>query len=293
MIRPEKFGYPIGQTRLFSSIILSCFFVFFIFEFSERSISFTLMRQFYLIFGVLAGIALATIELKLVLPKLIENKETIVWHIIPASAIIFGLPLVLTIALFGVAEYLPFLAYVILSAIPSYLFVSGYFFTKFERANKVKVFAFIYGVKYWRNQLPDISENYYWFLRNVKLKDTTALWWQSGYSKRFFEKVAEDQNIDLSVRQSLLDILKVMNRFRKAALLSLFLFFVYGIFISILIFGGILGFKLLNIPVVDLVGPLSGLVFIFLIGFWAIISTFRRTISRLLSSLNYDKLPLT
>jgi hypothetical protein len=291
MLRERNFPMPIGQMRLFGSIIMAFASGFFIF-FGSSLYDFTLTRQIYLVFGVFAGYLFGVLETRIVIPKLIKSKEVVVWQIVPIGAALFGIPLLLVMAFFGVSEYLPFGLYAFFPFITAAGFASGWHFSRFEKENNVGVFMFYYGFKYWTYPNPDVSARFYQFLKDVESKEASQFWGRIGsslgyvgYAKAFMKKLEENQEIDPARKEKLFKILKTMNTYRKMALTILALFLISVAAVTFLIFGSAFGNVEFGFNVVDVVGPASGIiVFGFFAGVLILMRMFQRKITRLLES---------
>jgi hypothetical protein len=291
MLQTRHFAMPIGQTRLLISIIIVFASGFFIF-FGSSIYEFTLTRQIYLIFGVFAGYLFGVLETRIVIPKLIKSTEVVVWQIVPIGAALFGIPLLLVMAFFGVSEYLPFGLYAFFPFVTAAGFASGWHFSRFEKQNNVGVFMFYYGFKYWTYPNPDVSARFYQFLKDVESKEASQFGGRIGsslgyigYAKAFMKKLEENQEIDPARREKLVKILKAMNTYRKTALATLALFLISVAAITFLIFGSAFGNIEFGFNVVDVVGPASGIIlFGFFVGVFVLMRMFQRKITRLLES---------
>jgi hypothetical protein len=301
MLQARHFPMPIGKTRLYISIFMAVVSGFFIYFGSTNFGLFTLTRVIYFLFGVTAGFLLGIVETRIVIPKLVKDTEAFVWQVVPIGAALFGVPLLLVIAFFGVPEYLPFALYAFFPFMTATGAASGWYFNKFEKENKVDVFMFYYGFKYWKQPNPDVSERFHHFLRDVAKKDPSQFWGQLGsslnyigYTNAFRDKLEEKQEIDPSTRENLLKILKTMNTFRTITLtvFALFLFSVAAL--MVLLFGTGFGYFQFNFNIAGVVGPASGIVlFGFLIGVFVLMKTFQRKISRLLTDIDTSKLAIS
>ena len=140
-----QFGVPIGKSRFVTSIILAFPIGFFIFLGSINLNWLTFTRQVYFLFGLFAGIFLGIIEARLVIPKLSQTTETIVWQTVPVGTALLGVPLLLSMAAFGVSEYTPFGLYAFFPSMITFLATSGWYFDKFEKQNKVRAFVYYWG----------------------------------------------------------------------------------------------------------------------------------------------------
>ncbi len=292
MLRERNFPLPIGKMRLYISIFMAFVSGFFIFLASTNYGWFTLTRQMYFAFGVVAGLLLGVIETRIVIPRLVKYTEAFVWQVVPVGIALFGLPLLLVIAVFGVTEYLPFGVYAFFPFITATGAASGWYFSKFEEKNKVGVFMFYYGFKYWTQPNPDVSARFYQFLRDVESKDSSQFGGQMGsslgyigYAKAFMEKLKENQEIDSATRKKLARILKTMNTYRKTGLAAFALFLISVAALTFLIFGSAFGNIEFGFNVVDVVGPASGLIlFGFFAGVFILMRMFQRKITKLLES---------
>jgi hypothetical protein len=291
---------PIGKMRLFISIFMAFVSGFFIYFGSTYFGWLTLTRVIYFLFGVTAGVLLGVVETRIVIPKLVKDTEAFVWQVIPIGTALFGVPLLLVMAFFGVREYLPFALYAFFPFMTAASAASGWYFNKFEKENKVDVFMFYYGFKYWKHPNPDVTERFHYFLRDVARKDSSQFWGRIGsslgyigYTNAFRDKL-EKQEIDPSTRENLLKILKTMNTFRIITLVAFALFMVSVAIVVILLFGTGFGYFQFNFNIVDVVGPASGIVlFGFLIGVFVLMKTFQRKISRLLNDIDTSKLAIS
>jgi hypothetical protein len=292
MLRTRHFPMPIGKTRIYGSIFLAFATGFFIFLGSANQGLFTLTRQLYLAFGVTAGLLLGVIETKIVIPKLVESTEALVWQVAPIGTALFVFPLLLVIVVFGVSEYLPFAIYAFFPFITAAGIASGWYFNKFEKENKVGVFVFYYGFKYWTQPNPDVTDRFYQFLKDVESKDSSQFWGQIGsslgyigYANAFMDQLEEKQEIDSATREKLARILKTMNTYRKAALTALALMLISAATVILLFFGTAYGYIQLNFEIADVLGPASGIIlFGFVIGVIVLMQMFQRKIRRLLES---------
>jgi hypothetical protein len=297
MLPARHFATPIGKTRLYISILMAFVSGFFIFWGSTNYGWFTLTRQMYFVFGVVSGLILGFIETRIVISKLGKDTEAFVWQVVPIGLALFGVPLLLVIAVLGVPEYLPFGVYAFFPFVTASGATSGWYFNKFEKENKVDVFMFYYGFKYWKQPNPDVSERFRHFLRDVGRNDPSQFWGlygsslgYIGYTKKFMEKLKVQQEFDPSTRENLFKILKAMNWFRIVGLTIFALFLVSVATLLILLFGSAYGYFQFNFNIFYVLGPVSGIIlFGFFIGFFVLIKTFERKISRLLNNIDINK----
>jgi hypothetical protein len=300
MLQARHFPMPIGKTRLYISIFMAFVSGFFIYFGSTNFGWLTLTRVIYFLFGVTAGVLLGIVETRIVIPKLVKNTEAFVWQVIPIGTALFGVPFLLVIAFFGVPEYLPFALYAFFPFMTATGAASGWYFNKFEKENKVDVFMFYYGFKYWKHPNPDVTERFHYFLRDVARKDSSQFWGRIGsslgyigYTNAFRDKL-EKQEIDPSTRENLLKILKTMNTFRIITLVAFALFMVSVAIVVILLFGTGFGYFQFNFNIADVVGPASGIIlFSFFIGVFVLMKSFQRKISRLLNDIDTSKLAIS
>jgi hypothetical protein len=301
MLQARHFPMPIGKTRLFTSIFMAFVSGLFIFLGTTNFGWFTLTRVIYFLFGVVAGLLLGVIETRIVIPKLVKDTEAFVWQVVPIGAALFGVPLLLVMAFFGVTEYLPFALYAFFPFMTAASAASGWYFNKFEKENKVDVFMFYYGFKYWKQSNPNVSERFHHFLRDVAKKDSSQFWTQLGsslnyigYTNAFRDKLEEKQEIDPLTRENLIKILKTMSTFRIVTL-AVFAFFMVSVAtLMILLFGTGFGYFHFNFSIFNVVGPASGIIFFsFAIGVFVLMKSFQRTMSRLLANIDTSKLALS
>jgi len=179
----SKIPLPIGKTRLFISIFMAFVSGYFMFFGSTNFGWFTLTRQIYFLFGVAAGLFLGVFEARMVISKLVKDTEAFVWQVVPIGTALFGVPLLLVIAFFGVSEYLTFGVYAFFPFITAAGATSGWYFKKFEEENKVDVFMFYFVFEYWKQPNIDVSERFRYFLRDVASKDPSHFWGQVGSSR--------------------------------------------------------------------------------------------------------------
>jgi O-antigen/teichoic acid export membrane protein len=178
MLLERNFPFPIGKMRLFISIFMAFLSAFFIYLGSTKYGLFSPTYQIYFASGIVAGLVLGVFETRIVIPRLAKNMETFVWQVVPFGIALFGVPLLLVIAFLGVSEYLPFGIYAFFPFVTATCAVSGWYFNKFERENKVGVFMFYYGFKYWIQPNPDYNERFRYFLKDVASKDLSNFWGQ-------------------------------------------------------------------------------------------------------------------
>ncbi len=287
-----QIGVPVGKTRLVISIVVAILIGLLLFWKSTTSDLFTLNRQLYLVFGVTAGLLLGALEARVVLPELEENTEAIIWKVAPIGTALFGIPLLLSMVTFGVSEYVPFALYGFLPSLPAITAASGWYFNKFEKKNKVQVFMFYWGLKYWKEPNPDVRDRFYYFVRDLVSNNSSLFWFHVGYAKRFMEVLEERQDIDDSVKQDLNRILKLMNKYRIIGLAGFALFMLSIVVVFVLLFGT--GFGMFNwnfSQTADVLMPALGVIVLcFGVGVFGMISLYKKRISRILATIDLEKL---
>ena len=251
--------------------------------------------------GLAAGLLLGILETRIVIPKLVKDKEAFVWQMVPIGAALFGVPLLLVTAFFGISEYLQFGAYTFFPFITATAAASGWYFSKFEKENKVSAFTSYFGFEYWTQSALDYIELFHLFIRDVASKDPYYFWGQLGssrgyigYTKIFMEILEDKTGINSATRKDLIKILQTMNKYRYIALSGLAVFLVSTLAIMILLFGSGFGYLQLNFNLADVVGPACGIILpSFAIGVVVLMRSFQRTISRVLANIDTSKLEIS
>ncbi|MGD6850617.1 MAG: hypothetical protein ACQCN6_00990 [Candidatus Bathyarchaeia archaeon] len=212
-----KLGFPIGKSRLAGAICVAVPIAVFMYLAITKMQWLTPTRLGYVVFGVGIGLLLALLETRTVISRLSKNSETIVWHVQAAGLVLFGVPLLLVWA-FGGAEYVPFGLFAFFPFMITQLAASGYYFDKYDKANDVLVYGFVYGYKYWVAPNPNADDYYRYFISAVASKDTTSLWNYTGYSHGIYKKLQRQQIGDSQTQQALLKLLNVMKKYRVIVL---------------------------------------------------------------------------
>ena len=237
-------------------------------------------------------VAARALEPRIVLPKLEQNTEVIIWKVTPIGTALFAAPLLLSMAFFGVSEYVPFGLYGLLPSLPAITAASGWYFNKFEKENKVQVFVFYWGWKYWKEPNPDVRDRFYYFIRDLASNNSSMFWLHVGYANRFMEVLEEREDIDSSVKQDLRRILKLMNKYRVIGLVGFGLFLLSIVAIFVLLFGT--GYGVFNwdfSQTADVLMPVVGVIFLcFAAGVFGMISLYKKRISRVLATIDPEKL---
>ncbi|MEM0007152.1 MAG: hypothetical protein QXR89_02655 [Candidatus Bathyarchaeia archaeon] len=243
------------------------------------------------------------LEARIITNKLLRETEVIVWQILLISAALIGLPLLLALILFEASEFLLFAAYLVLPFVPVYSAASGWRFHRFEQQNKVQVFMFIYGFKFWTEPILSDSDRLCHFINDVASKDALAILSQAGYSKKLIVALQERQDIETSTKKELSKILLVMNKYKRqmltvfaAFLISCFLLIVYFLVLASTNMFGIV--EIVNHNVVS--GQAASLILLCVptfsvlggvfIAAWRLRKRYRKVILRILENLNLDKL---
>ncbi len=216
--RNVRLGYPIGSFRIIAFFVTAIFVGLLIFFASINQGYFSLMRMLYLLFGVAAGIFLGVFEARTVISKLKESTEALVWIVLPVGIALFALPWLFVTQIFSTSEYLPFGVYAFFPFFVSVLGSSGWCFSRFEKENAVRLFVFVYGIHYWKEQNPVISDRFYYFIRDLISRDYSSLYLHVGYSNLYLKVLSKKDGIDASTRQELERILNVMKKYRRVFL---------------------------------------------------------------------------
>lgn len=140
-------------------------------------------------------------EARIVVRKLMRETETIAWQILPISLILCGLPLLLAVTFFEFSDFLPIVAYLVLPFIPVYSATSGWRFYKFEQQNKVQVFMFIYGIKYWTGPILSDSDRLCLLPKWCSVERCTRHIETSKAFKRLMAILQERQDIKASIKK--------------------------------------------------------------------------------------------
>lgn len=298
-----RVGYPVAKMRLLMSIIAAVFFGFLLYSASVNLKWFTIIRGFYLLLGIFEGLLIGWLEARIVTHKLIRDTETMTWQILPISAVSFGLPLLLAITVFGTSELLPFGAYLVLPFVPVFYATSGWYYNEFEKENKVQIFMFVIGFKYWTEPIPDASDQIYHFIRDVASKDSFSLLSQAGYSKRLMATLKERQDIEPSTQNACFNILEVMNEYRHR-MLTVFVVFLISCFLLIVYFFVLVSTNTFGLVEVVNHRIISGQAISLILGcvptfsvfggvfiaMWSLRKRFQKRISSMLASMHSDKL---
>jgi len=216
-------------------LLLESFFGFLLFEASMNLQWFTMVRCLYLILGIFNGFLIGFVEVRTVIRGLDKQEKTIVWQPLLISAVTFLLPLLVVVAVFGASEYLPFGGYVVLSFVPIYYAVTGWYYYETEKRNGIRIFQSIYGFSFWKEKLPDYSVIFSSFISDLARKDYSliiSLRGYVGYAKRFIAMVESKKDVEPSTKKALMEILQVMNKYSRRGLM---------LFVAAMLFMALLG----------------------------------------------------
>lgn len=283
-------GIPVVLFRLFGAVTTGAFFGYFLYRVSVDLGWLIGIRWVYLMWGLLGGFFIGLLEAKVITNNLTREQETLVWQVFPITAGLIVLPL-LMIALFsGSSEYLPFLAFSVGSAIPVYLATNGWLLKEFEGEHEVKIQMSPCWFKFWKEPVVTSNAMFSSFIRDVK--ERQSLFFYYGYSKRFMKKVEETQNIDPSSRKELIDLLGVMNKFRRMMIYFLALFIIVCLSsVLILLTKGFGLFESGFNNLANIVAPVGGVAFFVALIFVAYFRlAFNKAISRELEKIDTNKL---
>ena len=131
---------------------------------------------------------------------------------------LIAIPWLVVTQIVGASEYLPFGLYAFFPFFVAVLGSSGWFFSKFEKENDVRLFVFVYGIRYWKEQNPAIGDRFHHFIRDLVSQDFSSLYLHVGYSKLYIKELSKKESVDSSTRQELQLILNVMKKYRRVFL---------------------------------------------------------------------------
>jgi hypothetical protein len=216
-------GRPVfGRFRIALSVLAGVFFGFLLFEASVYLQWFTMVRCLYLILGIFNGFLIGFVEVRTVIRGLDKQEKTTAWQPLLVSAVTFLLPLLVVVAVFGASEYLQFGGYVVLSFVPIYYAVTGWYYYETEKRNGIRIFQSIYGFTFWKENLPDYSVIFSSFISDLARKDYSliiSLRGYVGYAKRFIAMVESKKDVEPSTKKALMEILQVMNKYSRRGLM--------------------------------------------------------------------------
>ena len=150
----RKIKMPIGQTRLVYAIIMAIPIAVFMYMAIVNQHWFTINRAGYLLFGIMAGLLLGTWK-----QNCPSRLSKVLWNnclgSVSLGLALLGVPFLLVLAVFGTSEYAPFGLFAFFPMMISMFAVSGWVYSKYEKANSVHMFVFPYGFRYWMEPNPD------------------------------------------------------------------------------------------------------------------------------------------
>lgn len=196
----SRLGYPVVPLRLYFGLIFVLpFFTFLAVMAHIRFDWFTFHRQLYFISGVAAGVLGGYVEASFVTKKLKKEVEVVAWFLIPLGLVVWLLPMAYVYLFLGTEEFLPFATYFLLPSIAIVMVTSGFLFRRFERKEKVRVFAFFLTryvpyPKYWIETPETLEIELYSFLEAVAERNTSWMLYYGRYAeklKKLVEKLSE------------------------------------------------------------------------------------------------------
>jgi hypothetical protein len=216
-------GRPVfGKFRIALSVVAGVFFGFLLFEASVNLQWFNIVRFLYLILGIFNGFLIGFVEVRTIIRGVNEQEKTIAWQPLILSAVTFLLPLLVVVAVFGTSEYLPFGGYVVLSFVPIYYAVTGWYYYETEKKNNIRILQSLYGFTYWKETVPDYSVIFSGFISDLARKDyflVTSLTGYAGYAKSFTAMLEAKKNADPTAKKALVEILQVMSKYGRRGLI--------------------------------------------------------------------------
>jgi hypothetical protein len=175
-VLPVRVGIPVAKIRLFSAAVTALGFGALLYLAVPGPYGFTLERGLFLLYGVTMGSFLGWYEAKLVLSQINQRTFRWLWRIPVVTGILVLAPFMLVVAFFGVSEGAGFMVYAVLPAIPTFLGLSGYQYNRFEKEKSVQIYSGPFGFEYWIQPVVGNSKKFYLFIRDLQVKDTSALW---------------------------------------------------------------------------------------------------------------------
>ena len=193
----SRLGYPVVPLRLYFGLIFVLpFFTFLAVMAHLRLGWFTLYRQLYFILGMATGVFGGYAEASFVTKKLKREIEVVAWFLIPLGLVVWLLPIAYVYLLLGTEEFLPFATYFLLPSIAIAMVTGGFLFRRFERREKVRVFAFFLTrylpyPKYWIETPETLETELYGFLEAVAEKNTSWMLYYGRYAEKL-KKLVEN-----------------------------------------------------------------------------------------------------
>jgi len=216
--------------RLFGFFLTLFFFSFLLYAATLRHDWLTSARQLYLPAGIVTGALCGFVEAKVVTKKLKEDVEIVAWSLLPV-AVLWALPFGMVLFLLGVEELLPFATYFFLPSIPAALATSGLLFRRFERKERVQVFMFVYGYRFWIETPVDLSIEFAGFVDAVISQDFSWISYYGRHSDRLKEKLNEipKHGTQIDTMDFLLRILNLIGDYNKKRFRNGLIFTIFNI----------------------------------------------------------------
>lgn len=178
-----------------------------------------LTRIICIALGASFGTVLAVFETRLVLSRLSTASEATVWEVFPIGSAMILAPLLAVVSLFGAQEYVPFGLFLFFPLMICLFIISGYTYNKYESANRVYLFLFPYGFKFWTEPNPKADDRFRYFLQDIASKDADLIWSHIGYPSRYLHELSKNLEVgDSQTRNALFKLLKIMRRVQVTAL---------------------------------------------------------------------------
>lgn len=271
----REISIPLSQIRLISAVATAFIFGSLLYVASVNFQWLTVNRTLLIILGAFLGLLLGWLEARIVTRGLSEKEQIVVWQVLVASAIIFGVPLLLAKILLADSEFLPFAGYLFLPSIPTFGFASGWKLRSFEQKHKLQVKMLSLGYIYHKEPMIVDSNRFSTFIALVASRDGPGLWQQIGYINRLSVALESKQDIEPLKKQQLVRALKIMARYRAWGLFALASIIITG-------FSFLITPKLLDNSSLNFVMPIIAVYFISLIaGVFLMIKRFNSRIASL------------
>ena len=217
----RQISVPLSQVRIIFSVFGLFVFGFLLYIVSVNFQWLTANRALLIIIGVFLGLILGLVEARTVTRGLSEKEQIVVWQVFAASAVIIGVPLLLAKIFIADSEFLPFASYLFLPVPPAFGFVSGYKLRSFEQKHNVQVKMLSFGYIYHKEPIVVDSNRFSTFITLVASRDGPGLWQQIGYVNSLRAALESRQDIEPLKKQQLVNVLKIMARYRAGALFAL------------------------------------------------------------------------
>jgi hypothetical protein len=289
---PVRFGIPVSSVRFVGAAVTAVGFGVLVYLVSMNLYRFTLVSGVYLAWGVTSGVITGLFETRLVLSQIKNRTIMWLWRMSVAFGVLVLAPFLFVLLVYGGFEGASFLVYAALPVIPVFLGVSGYQYHKYEKQNNVKVFGAPYGFEFWTEPVVSFSDKFYFFLRDIQVKNASTMWHQIRYAKTYQKELNKHPDIDDQTRQCLTQLLETFSRYHVASLTILLT--VSAGFPLILAFSFTGGFGLLELPLNQIMNVTLPLIGVLLITFFAstayLVHSFNKKTAKMLRQINPDKL---